>query len=56
VRAERDRRIAATDWRVTVAAERGVPVPDAWQAYRQALRDVTQQADPRSVIWPEPPS
>lgn len=56
VRAERDRRLAATDWRVTVAAERGESVPSEWQAYRQALRDVTGQADPRSVVWPEPPA
>lgn len=53
VRAERDRRLAATDWRVMVATERGEPVPPAWQAYRQALRDVTLQADPRAVTWPE---
>ena len=28
----------------------------AWAAYRQALRDITQQADPFNLTWPTPPS
>jgi len=38
-----------------------VPVPpgttrEQWAAYRQALRDVPQQAGaPYNVVWPEPP-
>ena len=27
-----------------------------WSAYRQALRDITLQADPFNVAWPTPPS
>lgn len=56
VRAERKRRLDATDWRVARAAELGEPLPAPWRAYRQALRDITRQADPRSVAWPEPPA
>ena len=55
IRAERDRRIAETDW--TQLPD----VPDAtkskWQAYRQELRDVPQSnTDPANVVWPTKPS
>ena len=55
IRAERDRRIAATDW--TQLPD----VPDAikskWQGYRQALRDIPQVfTEPASVVWPTKPS
>lgn len=55
VRQERNTRIAATDW------TQGKDIPDyvsaAWAPYRQALRDITSQADfPLSVQWPEQPS
>ena len=26
-----------------------------WQAYRQALRDITEQPDPFNIVWPETP-
>jgi len=28
----------------------------AWATYRQALRDITTQADPANITWPVPPS
>ena len=56
VRAERDKRIAASDWVALRAADQGQPVPPDWLAYRQALRDVTEQADPGAIVWPEPPT
>jgi hypothetical protein len=28
---------------------------DKWKKYRQALRDITLQKDPRLIVWPEPP-
>ena len=53
VRGERDRLLANSDW---------TQVPDApvdstaWADYRQALRDVPQQAGfPNDVTWPEQP-
>ena len=55
VRAKRDRLIAATDWRVTVAVESGQELAREWQDYRQALRDITKQPDPTKIIWPTPP-
>jgi hypothetical protein len=59
-RAERDRRLAETDWVVARAYERGEPVPEAWAAYRQALRDLPAQLTDEQVLrgdipWPEPP-
>lgn len=54
VRAERDRKLAASDWIALRGLERGEPVPKAWRDYRQALRDVPQQADPQNIDWPTP--
>ena len=53
LREERDRRLAATDWRATI----DYPGNDqeAWLQYRQALRDITLQ-DPENVTWPEEPA
>lgn len=56
VRAERDARLAASDWVRLRAADLGEPVPPKWLQYRQALRDVTQQADPLNIEWPTPPT
>jgi hypothetical protein len=57
VRAERDSKIAATDY----LAMPDYPLSDedkaAVMAYRQALRDVpTQEGFPREVVWPEAPA
>lgn len=55
-RQQRDERLAATDWRVTRALEQGGPLPVAWAAYRQALRDLTAQPGfPHSITWPDRP-
>ncbi len=55
VRARRDELLRACDWRVLPDA----PTPEeeraAWLAYRQALRDITLQADPAAIVWPVPP-
>jgi hypothetical protein len=53
VREERNARLAACDWTQVADA----PVDrEAWAVYRQALRDVTGQADfPMYVQWPENP-
>lgn len=51
LRAERDRRIAETDWWV-------LPDRTPTQAqldYRQALRDITKYSSLDDVIWPEKP-
>ena len=58
VRVERDRKIAATDWRVIVASEsdEGSDLPTKWKTYRTNLRDITEQADPDNITWPTEPS
>ena len=53
IRAERNRLLVESDWTQLPDA----PVDAAaWATYRQALRDVTKQANPFAVIWPESPS
>ena len=52
IRAERNAKLAACDWTQLPDA----PVDSvAWSSYRQALRDVTNQANPFNIIWPEKP-
>jgi hypothetical protein len=53
VRADRDGRLASTDWTQVADA----PVDQAaWAVYRQALRDIPQQAGfPYTVTWPQEP-
>jgi hypothetical protein len=54
VRAERNTKLAATDW--TQAADVPQSVKDSYASYRQALRDVPQQAGfPENVQWPTQP-
>jgi hypothetical protein len=57
VRSRRDRLLSDSDWIVIRAADTGVSVPEPWRQYRQALRDITEQAGfPLDVTWPDPPS
>lgn len=57
VRADRDQRLAATDWVVLRTIETGAPPSAAWAAYRQALRDVPAQPGfPHTITWPEEPT
>ena len=55
LRAERDRRLAETDW----MAGSDVTMSSAWTTYRQALRDVPAQEGVTgldNVTWPTKPS
>jgi hypothetical protein len=56
VRSARDALLSASDWVPVRALEQGRQFSVAWQAYRQALRDVTTQTDPFNVIWPQAPT
>lgn len=54
VRSERDSLIGRTDW--TQAADVPQATKDKWAPYRQALRDITEQAGfPMNVTWPTKP-
>jgi hypothetical protein len=52
VRAERNAKITACDWRVLP----DVSNSDVWKTYRQALRDIpAQSVFPNNVTWPDAP-
>jgi hypothetical protein len=53
VRSQRQHLLERSDW----AALPDVPAStrQKWLSYRQALRDITQQADPLNIVWPTPP-
>lgn len=57
VRAKRNMLLSQSDWTDTASAPArlGESLYEAWQAYRQALRDVTEQASPFDVVWPVAP-
>lgn len=57
VRAERDRRLAAWDWTALTDAPLNDLEKQIAADYRQALRDVPQDAaDPDAVVWPVEPA
>lgn len=51
VRAERNKRLAASDW-----TQLGDVNDAAWLTYRQALRDITTQSNPFAITWPVAPA
>lgn len=56
VREDRNKRLAATDWRVIKHLELNENIPGVWEVYRQALRDVPDQPGfPWEVTWPNEP-
>ena len=66
LRIERDARLTACDWIITMHKELGTNIPAAWKTYRQALRDLPASASPSldangkvdstSVTWPTEPT
>jgi hypothetical protein len=53
IRAERNKLLVESDWTQLPDA----PVDAAaWATYRQALRDITTEANPFAIVWPESPS
>ena len=55
VRKDRDARLAGTDW--TQLPDVPLSTKEAWAAYRQALRDITEQPGfPHDVQWPQEPA
>jgi hypothetical protein len=56
IRSRRDSLLQETDWIVIKSYERGENIPAEWELYRQALRDITEQAGfPYEVTWPTKP-
>lgn len=55
-RDSRDTLLAECDWVVVKSLESGQAVPTEWANYRQALRDLPQQAGfPVTIDWPMKP-
>lgn len=55
VRNDRNKRLFECDWTQLTDAPLTDEQKAAWQSYRQALRDVTQQTDPFNITWPVKP-
>jgi Phage tail assembly chaperone protein len=57
MRSERNRLLLDSDWTDTASAPArlGQARHQPWLTYRQALRDVTLQPDPFSIVWPTTP-
>lgn len=53
IRQERNRLLAESDWTQLPDATAN---KEAWQEYRQALRDITEGGNPLNVAWPAAPS
>lgn len=56
LREERTRRLAACDYTQMADYPISHADRDAWAAYRQALRDLPETANPLAIVWPEPPA
>ena len=57
VKNRRNQLLLFSDWTDTLSAKSrlGDSLYEQWQTYRQALRDITTQADPFNIVWPVPP-
>lgn len=57
VRTIRNAKLRTSDWTDTVSAQTRLSAEElqAWQNYRQALRDITNNLDLDNVVWPVPP-
>ena len=56
VRSERATLLNKTDWTQSGDSPLTDSKKTEWATYRQALRDVTTQADPFNITWPQEPS
>lgn len=55
-RSERDRLLSASDWTQLADISLTEEQKHAWSVYRQALRDIPQQAGfPSEISWPDTP-
>lgn len=55
VRGVRNRKLAETDWTQLDDTPLANTAKQQWASYRQALRDITAQADPFNIEWPANP-
>lgn len=55
IRGLRDQKLQDCDWTQLPDVPLSAELRAEWVAYRQELRDVTNQPDPFHIIWPVPP-
>ena len=55
IRSQRDTLLQACDWTQLPDVPLDSKTKEQWVNYRQALRDVTSQADPYNIEWPIAP-
>lgn len=55
IRNQRTQMLFQYDWTDLPNAPLSEEQKNTWQIYRQALRDITKQADPDNIVWPVPP-
>lgn len=55
IRNIRNELLANSDIYIIRAMEDGTEISQEWKDYRQALRDVTNQASPYTIVWPIKP-
>lgn len=55
VREQRNMLLSETDWTQLSDVTPNLLNIDEWRTYRQELRDITNQLDPRSIDWPTKP-
>ena len=53
VKLKRNELLKLSDW--TQMPDVAIATKTNWAIYRQALRDITTQADPYNIVWPVPP-
>ena len=54
IRKQRDSLLQSCDW--TQLPDVTISNKTDWAAYRQALRDITNQEDPYNIVWPSDPN
>ena len=55
IRQQRNEKLVNSDWTQLPDAPLTNTQTTEWATYRQALRDITDQADPFSITWPTKP-
>lgn len=55
IRQQRNTKLTDCDWTQLPDCPLSNTKQLEWAAYRQALRDITSQTDPFSIVWPELP-
>ena len=51
----RNELLKSSDIYIIRSVEDGITISQEWKDYRQALRDVTNQASPYTIVWPIKP-